>query len=79
MNSLKDMIYKEWILGMVQKQIFCPINDNYVLDIRTCVVVLDPDGDPTMVMSPEGWAELVALVNGDESKVLAEGYTRMVR
>ncbi len=36
---------------LVQRHIFCPLTGN-LLDIRTCVVVLDKDGDPAHVFDP---------------------------
>jgi hypothetical protein len=70
MDILKKKIYQEWILGMVQKAIFCPINGT-VLDIRTVVVVADSDGDPAMVFSPEAWEKIV------EANALNPGYSLM--
>lgn len=49
---------REWVRGMVQRAIFCPRTER-VLDVRTCVVLVDRDGDPHSVVSPEGWQDLV--------------------
>lgn len=58
-------------LSLVQRHIFCPVSGD-VMDVRTCVTVLDKDGDPNMVLSPAGWDAI-----RDESlpKLLAAGYT----
>ena len=83
--DLKDAIYKEWILGMVQSTIFCPVSkalmgEEYrVLDVRTCVVVLDQDGDPTMVMSPEAWEYVQEFAASHDSPPLGPGYSIMER
>ena len=37
---------------LVQRQIFCPITGN-VLDVRTCLVFEDEEGDPAAVYAPE--------------------------
>jgi hypothetical protein len=49
--DLVEKMHKELIRFMVQKHIFCPITGN-VLDMDTCAVVLDADGDPTAVFDP---------------------------
>lgn len=51
MRSMVEAIHEEWIRGLVQKQIFCPIT-GHVLDYRTCAVVRDADGDPVGVYDP---------------------------
>lgn len=47
------------LTGLVQKEIFCP-NTGEVLDVRTCVVLVDKDGDPAYVLSQKGWANVSA-------------------
>jgi hypothetical protein len=60
MSSLiEDHVRRELVRFLVQKTIFCPRTE-VVLDIRTCVVILDSDGDPAFVMSQKGWAEIDA-------------------
>jgi hypothetical protein len=44
-----------------------PGNPGHVLDVRTCVVLNDRDGDPRAVLSPEGWAAI-----SDENKALLD-------
>jgi hypothetical protein len=74
--DLKEAIYAEWILGMVQHAIFCPYFGT-VLDVRTCSVMYDADGDPAQVMSPEAGK---ILAEAGLPKVLADaGYTIVVK
>jgi hypothetical protein len=42
---------------MVQRLIFCPVTGS-VLDVRTCGVLVDADGDPAYVCSPEAYAAI---------------------
>jgi hypothetical protein len=73
-SDLKDAIYAEWILGMVQRAIFCPYTGS-VLDVRTCTVLYDADGDPAQVMSPEAGKRLEEL--GLPASLV--GYTLVVK
>jgi len=66
---LETMMRKRLVKYLVQKAIFCPAT-GAVLDVRTCVVILDSDGDPTAVLSQEGWAALVQ--DPERMAVLAE-------
>lgn len=52
--DMETMIRKQMVKGMVQRAIFCPYSGE-VLDVRTCVVLVDRDGDPAHVMSPTAW------------------------
>jgi len=54
MTELMDTIRAGWITSLVQKTITCP-NTGKVLDVRTCVVLNDREGDPYAVLSPEDW------------------------
>lgn len=56
-TPLEEHMHREMVRMLVMKQIFCPRN-NTVLDVRTCVVFVDSDGDPRAVMSQSGYAEL---------------------
>lgn len=53
-NPLERMMRNELIKYLVQRKIFCPATKE-VLDVRTCVVFLDKDGDPADVVSQAGW------------------------
>ena len=79
MNTFTDQIRNNYIKYLVQRQIWCPITQEDILDVRTCVVILDGNGDPETVYSPAGWKFLVDLMDGDETKVLASPYTKMER
>ncbi len=67
--DIQEHIRKQLVKALVQRLIFCPI-EKTVLDIRTCVVVVDSDGDPALVLSQEGWAKIAAVPNA-----LNEGYS----
>lgn len=71
---IENILRQELVKYLVQKHIFCPIS-NVVLDVRTCVVVLDSDGDPALVMSPKGYRELLDAHERTGLDVLAAGYT----
>jgi hypothetical protein len=63
-SPLQIRAHREMVKFLVSKQITCP-RTGVVLDYRTCVVLLDRDGDPTAVVSQEGWKQIVA-EGGDE-------------
>lgn len=55
--TLQTQIHREMVRGLVQKQITCTVTGD-VLDVRTCIVLVDRDGDPRHVLSPAGWKKL---------------------
>ena len=52
-TTLEKILRDELVRYLVSKAIFCPIT-HQVLDERTCVVLNDTDGDPLIVLSPDG-------------------------
>lgn len=72
--SLESHFRKQMVLMLVQKHIFCPFSAD-VLDVDTCVVVLDSDGDPCRVMSPRAYTAIVKVANDKGVDPLGEGYT----
>lgn len=56
-SPLVEKMRKELLRYLVSKTMFCPVSGR-VLDVRTCVVFLDRDGDPSHVLSQEGWQRL---------------------
>ena len=65
---------RELLRHIVSKTMFCPVSGS-VLDVRTCVVFVDTDGDPSQVLSQSGWQRLVEVSerNGaDAVRILAE-------
>jgi hypothetical protein len=60
--------------SIVGRTMFCPVSGR-TLDFRTCVVFVDNDGDPSQVLSQEGWATLVSATEKhtglDAAEVLA--------
>jgi hypothetical protein len=82
--DLIEHLHKGMILGLVQKHIFCPFSEQFegvtrILDVRTCVVVLDRDGDPSAVMAPEAWEFIQAYAAEKGGEPLGTGYTIMER
>jgi hypothetical protein len=65
MNSVREMMIGEMILGLVQMKIFCNITGK-VLDYRTCKVLFDKDGLPEDVIheSAEIPSEIVETLEG---------------
>lgn len=59
MNIFTDSLHDMLVMTMVQRNIFCPIT-GAVLDVRTCGILFDSDGDPAYVCSPEAYAAIVA-------------------
>jgi hypothetical protein len=54
LSPLVDLMRRRLVKFLVQKAIFCPVTGS-VLDVRTCVVILDKDNDPAAVLSQQGW------------------------
>lgn len=59
-DSLRTMLRKNLIKHLCGQQITC-MRSGEILDYRTCVVLLDSDGDPRAVLSQSGYASLVAI------------------
>lgn len=72
-NSFEAMMRKSLLLNIVQRDITCRLS-NKVLDIDTCVVILDSDGDPFAVFAPEGYKMMLDTGYPPE-QMLQEGYT----
>lgn len=54
MSDIQTHIKAAMVRNLVQKTIVCPVTEE-VLDARTCVVILDRDDDPRLVVSQAGW------------------------
>ena len=67
MTDLEIILRNEMVKYLVQKTILCP-GTGEVLDVRTCVILNDADGDPVAVLSPTGWARITP----ENREVLAE-------
>ena len=52
-KDLATHLRKQLVRSLVQRAITCPLT-GAVLDVRTVAVVNDADGDPAIVLSPEG-------------------------
>ena len=72
--TFEQTIRQNFVKFLVQQKIFCPVTGD-VLDVRTCVVILDADGDPTQVISPRAYRELLDASERTGLGILAEGYT----
>ena len=70
--DLQTHVRRGWVKGLVQQRIFCPISQD-VLDVRTCVVVLDEDDDPVAVMSPTGYKRVMEIAETYGEKPLRDG------
>lgn len=58
MSTITEYVDREVVRCLVQREITCPRTGD-VLDVRTCVVLRDSDGDPVAVVSQDGWAAIV--------------------
>lgn len=56
-TPLEQRVDRELIKALVQRAITCPVSGS-VLDVRTCVVFRDADGDPSAVVSQAGYVTL---------------------
>ena len=71
---IENILRQNLVKYLVQRHMFCPISGD-VLDVRTCVVILDSDGDPFEVISPRGYRNLRDLAERKGVAMLDEGYT----
>lgn len=71
MSTLAETVRDEMIRYLVSKAIACP-KTGAILDVRTCVVINDNDGDPLAVLSPEGWAQID---QAGRAAITAHGFT----
>lgn len=60
LDPFRAKMERELIKYIVGRQITC-MRSGEILDYRTCVVLRDADGDPSMVLSQSGWKSLVAI------------------
>ena len=54
MTTLRAILRQNMVTGLVQRAILCPVTGQ-ILDVRTCVVLVDSDGDPAAVLSQDGY------------------------
>jgi hypothetical protein len=73
--TLQELMHQNMITSLVQRNILCPVTRE-VLDVRTCVVLLDRDGDPTAVLSQRGHRETPAQVLADLDLTVDESTVR---
>ena len=57
---MRAMLREMAVRHRVAKTISCPVTGT-LLDVRTCVVVYDSDGDPAVVLSQAGYLILQTL------------------
>lgn len=72
--DLLEHFRKGMVRGLVQMHITCPLSGD-ILDMDTCVVILDSDGDPCRVFSQRAWKGVTDLAEQIGVPPLAEGYT----
>lgn len=74
MDALRKHVDFELIRHLVARDLgICPITGRTDVDVRTCWVLRDSDGDPHMVMSPGAWDEVSDPVA--KQQILDLGYT----
>lgn len=56
--DLRERVYRSLVQHLVTRNITCLRTGN-VLDVRTCVVFVDSNDEPSIVMSPEGYLDMV--------------------
>lgn len=71
--DLTQILRRNLLLYIVQRQMFCVITGD-VLDVDTCVVVLDSDGDPHAVFSPNAYRRMLD-TGVSPDKFLTPGFT----
>lgn len=77
MTELINLMHERMIRHLVQLAITCPLT-GAVLDVRTCAVLTDADGDPIAVLSPEAAQQITA--NPSQTATLrARGVTLTTR
>lgn len=73
MTSMQEIVDTEMIRHLVSRDITC-VHTGRVLDVRTCLVIRDAEGDPAMVLDP-------SCAENDKLKAVVEakGWTLEVR
>lgn len=70
--DLEKHMREQLKLHLIQRAIFCPISGRS-LDVRSCITLLDEDGDPAYVLHAAGWAVFEPTEKWAELQ--AKGYT----
>lgn len=71
--TFENTIRKNFVKYLVQQNIFCPVSGR-VLDVRTCYVILDSDGDPAYVVDPEVGKTIEGMI-AEGKPALKPGYS----
>lgn len=71
-STLTTHLRGQLVRSLVQRTIMCP-RTGEVLDVRTCVVINDTDGNPIAVVSQDGWKVIAAEVRTQE-RIAAAGW-----
>lgn len=69
-DAMRATLERNLVRYLVQRTIFCPVSGD-VLDVRSCAVIRDDDGDPVYVISPRAADAIEAAGDG----ALKAGYT----
>lgn len=72
MATIETTFRRGMVLSMVQRSIFCRFTGD-VLDVRTCAVLVDVDGDPESVMSPAA-ADMIESDPDTMATLASKGY-----
>lgn len=70
-TDIQQEVDRQMVRYIVQRNIFCPIT-GAVLDVRTCKWLVDADGDPAYVMSPEVFDAVVYGLNTEKGKAIVD-------
>lgn len=72
---MEAIIHRQMVKALVMKHIMDPFGGGQILDVDTCVVVLDADGDPCTVMSPETYTALTTIAKEKGVAPLGQPYS----
>ena len=70
--EINKQVEKQIVKYIVQRNIFCPLSGD-VLDVRTCKWLVDKDGVPAYVMSPEAYDSVYRGREAIETSLNARG------
>lgn len=59
---IENILRKNFVKYLVQNNIFCPVSGR-VLDVDTCYVILDSEGDPAYVVDPAVGKQITDMID----------------
>lgn len=72
MSSIESTVRRNMVRSLVQRDITCNYTGQ-ILDMDTCAVLIDADGDPFAVLAPEA-ADVIEANPDAVAKIEALGY-----